>query len=562
MIIHGATSVLLAQDVEAVIKAPWVIANGGTAFNQIANFTDGNVRSPYSYFLSGNLNFNFLGVVNVPLSIAYSNQQFSSGYSLPFNRFSLSPSYKWVKLHAGYTSLQFSPYTLTGHEIFGGGVELTPGKFKFTAIYGQLKEAVPEQGGGTMPVYKRMGGGFKGEYTGERFGVSLNLFKAKDVAGSVHFYNPDSVAVLPQDNLSGSACLNLKITDQLSLNTEYGMSAVNRNILRSDNNNFASALFNNNGDVAVYHAIRSNLTHASSFGNIGATYERVAPNYTTLGSYYMLSDFENITANFSTAIKTINLSLDGGYQHDNLEKQKNNTTSRMIYATNISAPIGKKWNVGASFSNVQSYVHISDIYDQITQTNEFQNLDTLEYTQLNLTTSANASYLLQNTEQQRQSLSASFMYQQASEKQEYSAYQGNKIYNGALTWQWAHVPSKWNISSSVNYNHNQLPASYTGTVSGNLSVQKTFVEVLRAGLIATYSHIFNNEQTTAKIVNLRLTSGYTLYKKHNFNLSIAAILNNGQNRKTQQYSAQLAYSYSFGVSLDRKNKKVVMEGNF
>ena len=117
-------------------------------------------------------------------------------------------------------------------------------------------------------------------------------------------------------------------------------------------------------------------------------------------------------------------------------------------------------------------------------------------------------------------------------------------------------------SASLNYNHNQLPDNYMGTVSCNLSVQKTLWEVFRAGMTATYSNMFNKEENTAEVVNLRVTVGYTLQKKHNFNLSLATVRNNAQTGKTTQYSANLAYSYSFGVSLTRKDKKWSATGNF
>jgi hypothetical protein len=561
MTVHSSGYVVWGQDVEAVAKAPIVAANGGISFNQILNAADNkNAQNLYSYFLTGNLNFNFYSVVNIPLSFAWSNQQMSGRASLPFNRFSIAPSYKWVKVYAGYTSLQFSPYTLTGHEIFGGGVTLTPNsKFKFTVIYGRLKKAVQEQDDAET-VYKRMGGGFKGEYSAEYFDVSLNLFKAKDVPNSIHFHNPDSIPIMPKDNLTGSIYLNLKLSDKLRFNTEYGISLINRNIGQSDES--GSYLFDNKGDVATYHALRNNLTYLSPIGNVGATYERVAPNYATLGSYYMLNDFENITLNYSTAIKNINFGLGGGYQHDNLQKQRNNTTSRMIFSGNVSTNIGKKWNIGANLSNVQSYVHIRDIYDQITQTNEFQNLDTLEYTQVNLTSSMNVAYLIQSTEEQRQSISADFMYQKASEQQAYSVYQGNNIYNATLGYQFSYIPSKWNASTSINYNHNQMPTAYMGTVSYNLSLRKTFWEVIRAAFIATYSNMFNNEANTSKVLNLRITGGYSLHKKHNFNLSLATIRNNGQDHKITQYSANLAYSYTFGVTVTHKDKKFSIVGNF
>ncbi|MDR1153446.1 MAG: hypothetical protein LBL04_01945 [Bacteroidales bacterium] len=549
---------LHGQDVEAVIKAPPLTANGGIAFSQIVQAADrGKAQSPYSYYLTGNLNFNFFGAANVPLSFAFSNQQFSGRASLPFNRFSIAPSCKWIKAYAGYASLQFSPYTLAGHEIFGGGAELSPpGRFKFTAIYGRLKKAIYGQEG--EPAYRRMGGGFKAEYADEHFDAGVNIFKAKDISDPSVFLNPDSITVLPQDNLSGSVYLNVRLAGKVRYGAEYGVSAMNRDMRGSKGN----ALFDNSGDVSVYHAMRHNITCTLSAGAVGASYERVAPNYATLGAYYMLSDFENITANFSTVIKDVNIAVDGGYQHDNLKNQKSAATSRMIFSGSVSTAIGQKWNLGANVSNVQSYMHIRDIYRQLSQTNEFQNLDTLEYTQVNLTSSANVAYLLQNTEQQRQSISAGFMYQRAAEQQEYTAYRGNNIYNGSLVYQFSHIPAKWSVSAFVNYNHNLTPDMYTGTASYSLSAQKSFTEKLQGAFAATYSNMSGNGENMANVLNVRITGGYALLKKHNFSLSAAAVRTGSKTQKNVQYSINLAYGYSFGMTVARKDKKVAVSGSF
>ena len=151
-----------AQNIEAIAKAPVLTMNGGISVSQIATIAPDNPDAdPYALYLGGNLNFNAFGVVSVPLSFAYTNQQLSKSVSLPFNRFSVSPSYKWVKVHAGYTSMQFSPYSLAGHEMFGGGVELTPDNgFRISAIFGRLKKADME----IDPSFRRMGGGLSVEY--------------------------------------------------------------------------------------------------------------------------------------------------------------------------------------------------------------------------------------------------------------------------------------------------------------------------------------------------------------------------------------------------------------
>lgn len=124
-------------------------------------------RDPYSYFLSGNLNFDLYGW-SVPLSFTYSNQNL--GYQQPFNQYGIHPTYKWATLHLGYSSMNFSPYTLSGHVFKGIGVELRPeGKFSYSAMYGRLQRAVEldtlidlsDTQQSAQPAFRRMGYGFK-----------------------------------------------------------------------------------------------------------------------------------------------------------------------------------------------------------------------------------------------------------------------------------------------------------------------------------------------------------------------------------------------------------------
>ncbi|MDR0540891.1 MAG: hypothetical protein LBH19_01625 [Dysgonamonadaceae bacterium] len=549
----------VAQDIEAIAKAPLLTTSGGVSANQISTLTPGDsaATNPFALYLSGNLNFNLLGVVSIPLSFAYTNQQLTKSISLPFNRFSLSPSYKWVKVYAGYASMQFSPYSLAGHELFGGGVELTPDNgWRVGAIYGRLKKQSFGEDD-TDPSFRRMGGGFNVEYKNDRWNVGANIFKAQDLLSPEYLAHPDSMQIMPEDNLSGSVKAGFEIIKDLRLNAEYGISALNRNINSGSNaskNRFRP--LQTEGDLAVFHAIKAQLSYVQALGSIGATYERVDPNYTTLGAYYMTNDYENITANFSTTIRKINIAMDGGYQRDNLNKQKNNTSSRVIYSGNLSTSPTEKWNIAFNLSNLQSYVYINDVYSQVTQTNEFQNLDTLNVTQLNYTMSLSASYLLQNTQEKRQSLNISMMYQKSAEAQQYSNFSGNDIYNTSLAYQFSVLPVKLNISSSVNHNYNQMPENdYNQAFTYNFSMQKTFFDALNSGLAATFSNLSSRAGKLSDVFNLRLTGGYVLAKRHNFNLSLTLLHTGSEIKKRTQYATNLSYAYNFNITLDRKRKQ-------
>jgi hypothetical protein len=560
LVISLLTGSITAQDVEALLKAPITTINGGVSMNHIFTLTPGDSTKSnlYSMYLVGNLNLNFFGVVNIPLSFAYTNQQLSKNVSLPFNRFSIAPSYKWIKIYAGYASMQFSPYSLAGHEIFGGGVELTPDNgWKISAIFGRMKKASTGDDG-LDPAYHRLGGGVKVEYTGTKFGAGVNIFKAQDLVASL----PDTLPVTPQDNLTGSINLNLNMIKNLQWGVEYGFSILNRNIRQNNDDGQGFRLLHTQGILSTYHALKTNLMYTSPVGAIGATYERVAPDYMTLGAYYMTNDYENITGNFSTTIKSVSAAFNIGYQRDNLSDTKNNTTSRMIYSGNASANLGKKWTLGANFSNVQSFMYINDVYKQASQTNEFQNLDTLNVTQLNLSAALNAAYLLQNTKERRQGVNLNVSYQQSAEKQEYSNYTGNDIYNASLSYQFSIIPVNFNASAAVNCNYNQMPDNSILAMSYNLSLQKTMMENLRTALTCTYSHLSNNVQRLSNVLNLRISGGYIFFKHHNINLNLAMIHSNSPTRTQLQYSINLAYSYVFTASLARKDKRLKLSADF
>lgn len=84
-----------------------------------------NRRQPLSYLFSGSPTIGIYGF-QIPVSFSFSESDRS--FRQPFNQFGMSPNYKWITLHAGYRNLSFSPYTLGGHTMLGGGFELNPGK--------------------------------------------------------------------------------------------------------------------------------------------------------------------------------------------------------------------------------------------------------------------------------------------------------------------------------------------------------------------------------------------------------------------------------------------------
>src|SRR3989338_6601196 len=133
-------SVVFSQDLDQIGKKDMVKVNGGMGYNMVGNFVDDQpqYRDPLSWVFTGNISVNVLGV-SLPFTFSFSNA--GKSYTQPFNMTALHPSYKWVKTHIGITSMNFSPYTYSGLNFAGGGVELSPKKWRGEAFGGRFKKA-------------------------------------------------------------------------------------------------------------------------------------------------------------------------------------------------------------------------------------------------------------------------------------------------------------------------------------------------------------------------------------------------------------------------------------
>ncbi|MCX2682101.1 hypothetical protein OOZ15_19280, partial [Galbibacter sp. EGI 63066] len=301
-------------------------------------------REPFTYFLQGSLNIGFFEF-SMPISYSFTNQGSNLDYELPFNfnRLSLHPKYKWVQAHIGDINMSFSPYTLSGHQFTGGGLELTPkGGFSFSAATGRFLKAVEDDGDPqTIPAYKRMGYGAKVGYKADTYEVGLIGFYARDQVNSIAMV-PEDKNVLPKENLVLSIEGAYEILKGMRLRAEYASTAMTQDLRAEPNPNnekvFSGLFFQGRTSTEYYSAINTGLDYSFGNSSIGIGYERIDPGYETLGAFYFNNDFENITLNASTILwkEKLDLSFNIGYQRDDLEGQKGNSTNRTVGAVNAS----------------------------------------------------------------------------------------------------------------------------------------------------------------------------------------------------------------------------------
>ncbi|OFX44959.1 MAG: hypothetical protein A2X13_15470 [Bacteroidetes bacterium GWC2_33_15] len=553
--------VLKAQNLETIGQKDQFKLTGGISTSQVyySSFGADQRRDPYTYFLTGNVNLSMYGW-NAPFSYTYSNQ--NSSFQQPFNQYSLHPYYKWIRAHLGYTSMTFSPYTLSGHLFYGAGLELTPGdKFKIEMMYGRLNKSVGFDSTSTnnTPSYKRMGYGLKLGYKLKSGVIEAIFFRSKDDKGSLDSI-PLDLGLTPQENLVLSLKTTQTIVKGLNIGFEYSASALTSDSRLGQSSNqpnnifkYTGPFFNANNSSAYFNAFNATLQYSFNVSSLALRYERIDPEYQTHGAYYFTNDLENIAINASTSLlkQKVNVSANVGIQRDDLENQKISNMQRVVTSFNVGINATEKLNISLSYSNFQSYTNIKSKYEQLTALTPYDNLDTLNFTQISQNANMNIGYNIKSNETSRQQVNMNVSYQKADDKQgdEYTNA-GSDFINLNAGYNYSMVPVNLSLSLALNYNRSNTQAVTTEMYGPTLSVNKSFFDkLLRSGISASFNNAYSNSDLTSSVFNIRLNNSYTYKKQHSINLSLVYVNRNNPLAETggkfSEFTATLGYSFNF-----------------
>lgn len=544
--------ITFGQNLESIGTRKPLKVTGGISVNQMFYEATGSQspRMPYTYVLAGNINFD-LYEWSIPLSYTYSNQQ--SAFQQPFNQFGLHPKYKWITGHFGYASMTFSPYTLSGYQFLGGGVDLAPGSiFKFSAMGGRLQKAIELDSTNIyrQPAYKRMAMGAKTGVTFDKMQFEVMAFSSQDQINSLH--QPlDSLMIFPEKNLALGFNTNVSLIEKVSLFFEYGASFITRDTrspLVSDN-----LLFPKRTSSDEFNAYKAALKYTQTFYSLGCTYERIDPGYRTHGAYYFNNDLENITANATTSLlnKKLTLGVDIGVQRDDLDKKKMSKMTRVVSSINVGYVPNEKLNISLNYSTFNSHTNIKSQFQTINQLTPYSTLDTLNYTQLSQNSNLNVNYNLANSTTNRQNLSLNTSFQKATETQNQVSVNGGSMFLSMnMSHNYTFVKSNTTIVTSINYSNNNSADYTTSTIGPTVAIRKGFLKNrLKGSFTTSYNNSYSNSELVNSALVFRLTGGYVYKKKHNFNLTGANVNRvayaGNVSTKFNEYTATLGYSYSF-----------------
>lgn len=568
--------VLNGQDLDRISQKDYLRVSGSVGTNQTLYFSDGIAgrRQPYVFLYNGNLNLDFLGITST-LSFVYTNPAFSKNISNPFNSLAYHPKYKWITAHIGRVSTSYSPYTLNGHLFNGAGVDLAPPKFplQLSACFGRFLKAVEPSEAylkdtsrvnplliapGLGPSFLRWGGAVKLGYTRNDLKIGLIAFRAWDDPKSLRTL-PANDVLKPQDNSVLSLSLSKNLFRKLSFAGEIAYSGLNKNTQAQAEQRSASSkllLLKPKEGISFHKAYKTSLSYNATLFLIGLTYERVDPEYRTLGTYFFVNDIENTTIDFSTQLfkQKLSVGLNFGIQRDDLAKKKETTMRRNIVNVNLGYSASQRLNFSGSYSNFRTFSNTRGLAQQITTTSPYDYIDTLQYRQISENVNVGASYALSTAEKVKQNLNANVTYQNSSDVQGEKSVGGSTFYNAFAGYNIVFVPSDFSMTINANASRNDFSQFQTTILGPSLLLNKGFFQKkLRSNAGITYLQTQGSNE--GRIITVRAGLTYIALKKHNFNLNLVALDNDSKAIRTskyREYTITFGYSYHFNVFESKK----------
>lgn len=526
---------IFAQDVDLADLGktdPFKVSGGVSMVNRFytANGIEDRQQN-YIWTLTGRLNFSIFGIA-VPLSGTLTSQ--NSTIAQPYNRLSLKPSYKWAKAHIGYSNMTYSAYTLAGHTFLGGGLELNPGKIRVAATYGRFASAVPlniATNQPFVPSFNRFGYGGKVGYGDDSNYVDFMFFSARDDENSWDVI-PDSTTIFPGENKVVGVAWKMSKVKNLSLSGELARSAYTTDTRDQSVGNdvlFSLFGFDKKASTAIRNAFKFSASYRLVGHTVSGTYERIDPEYQTMGAYFFNNDMENITAAYSTALfkKRLAVSLNGGLQRNNLFGTEASESSRTIAAGNVIYA-QNPFSIGLSFSNYSSQVR----YVLNTA------LDSLNAVIVTKAASVYGTYTLSGKSSDNHVFSVNLSRQSVSDdftSEDRSS--NNLVLTGTLNYTVKLSAIGTDLSARFSYNKNDLGDIVTTRLGPGVSAKRKFLNDKMTTQVSV--NYFSSEGN--KTLNAILMASIMVKSSHTFSTNISFIQRKIVTTATEEASNSTSY---------------------
>lgn len=555
-----------AQDFTGIGKRKPFSLTGTVGAQFDSRLNSSGAAVPFSYLVSAQLNPLIYGF-SLPLSFCYADSRFS--YSQPFSRLSFNPSYKWIKAYLGRTSMEMHPYGLSGIQFDGAGISLESASFPvhFSAMYGRLVKArnadTVSLGNrnpypGYLPAsYRRTGWALKMGFTYKKQQVDLHFFRAKDHLGSLSELWRESIE--PKENVVLALEFSFDLYKGLTLSGQAGVSALTEDF--RDPGCKKKGIWGSLTRPFIRQHSSTSLGSAGKirleYKGISLAYERISPEYQSLGTAYFNRDFENAVIAFTHAFKKIDLNAELGWQRDDLKSNKASHTNRFVGSAYIHYRIDERFSLMASYSNFSMYTQMKPVDLSRPDDPLIQDPDTIAYRQIAQQAAFGLDFHTGPYARYRQNGGLEFSYQSSREKhqQVFSDYFYAALRHGI------EFQSGYTLNSGLNFSTRlDKSGEYRRNVSYYIGPSVTclkswFNKTLVCSAGFSYYVDMDRSSASGGIADLRFRAAYTLKESHEFELQLSGKFRSAfvdSFRQGQEFFVQVGYRYRFSVNPFKK----------
>ena len=404
-------------DVEesSAVELSGSFALSADAYGTTGDSTFGARSDPFTGRLVGRLSVRLFDQIDLPFEAYLSTDDV--GYRQPFNQFGVSPRlFGWMTLHAGWFGAKTSDLSFGDTRMVGGGVELSPGPFRFSLLHGftQLAREPDSALGAGSPwlasgVYRRQVTVGKIGLQGEAAHGSINVLRAIDDTGSIEQvrYGEDTTRYAvptPVENFLASIVFGISPFKALRLEGEFAASAFSQDVESDvlDDQPFIEPFFVTRASSRFDYAFRGSASiRPSGPFSLRLNGEWVGPGFRTLGYANLPADAMQITGSPALRLMEGELFLSGtlGFRSNNLREQKLAPSTRLVTGVNASWQASQLFGLDANWS---SYAFESDhVNDTLRMNNVYNSLTVgprFTFTALGGQNVANLSTTWQTTE--------------------------------------------------------------------------------------------------------------------------------------------------------------------
>jgi hypothetical protein len=185
----------------------------------------------------------------------------------------------------------------------------------------------------------------------------------------------------------------------------------------------------------------------------------------------------------------------------------------------------------------------------INRLDNFQNLDTLDYTQVSQNASASASYMLSQSEDEMRGISVDLSFQETADEQGGVVRNGNlsQFYNASVMYTLSRMTAGQNFSAGFNASYNTIGRDDFITVGPIASISASILQKrITTGANLSYNASRSVNEWDNHVFNVRCHAVYKIQRKHTFNLNVLNQWRSTSEANTNDVTVTMGYNFILG----------------